>query len=470
MEQNIKNILSYHEGQIKTIKSDEIFRQDAHQLLDTSGFYNVAIVDTDGAQVFGLDLCEAIAENNGYSLLSAREAMRTASLAVGYSGTVWGVIWLGNREMNISAPIKSDGRIIGGIAVSFSLSSVYESVRQSEKLILFYILLDTLILAVVGIYLLSRIVVRPIHKLLKMTDEYRDGYIIPSALEFPRNEIGNLSRSLSYMLKRLEDNKQELKNHISSLQKANVELKQAQDEIIRSEKLASVGRLAAGIAHEIGNPIGIILGYLDLIRKGNVTEGEKTDFLNRVESEISRVKTIITQLLDYSRPSKSRQGIIYIHEIIKLTIDMLKPQPMMDNIDIVMDLKAETDSVFVDSNQIQQVFINIIMNAADVLAENEIEGRGKILHISSCSSGHEIEIRFRDNGTGIEKDELGHIFDPFYTTKEPGRGTGLGLSVSYRIIEEQGGTIRAESVKGEGMTIIIKLPLYDDSNTGKGVD
>lgn len=471
IEQNIEYILDHNRMQMDVISSDVDFSEDVRQLLDEGGFSNVAVVDYNGTQVFRHGLSGGNEINDRHNLFLARESMRTGSLVIDYTGSIWGVLWLGSRDMHVSAPLKSKGRRIGGITVSFSLSSIYEMLRHSEKLILLYILLDTFILAVVGIYLLSRIVVRPIHSLLKMTDDYRDGYIIPSMLEYPRNEIGNLSRSLSIMLKRLDENKQELKNHIASLEKANKELKQAQDEIIRSEKLASVGRLAAGIAHEIGNPIGIILGYLDLIRKGNVTEEEKADFLNRVESEITRVKTIITQLLDYSRPSKSRQEKTDIHELVKAMVDMLKPQPMMDQITVNMDLNAVSDTAFVDSNQIQQVFINIIMNAADVLADSETDRDGnsdKILHISSRSNDTGIEMMFRDNGPGIEKSELGQIFDPFYTTKDPGKGTGLGLSVSYRIIEEQGGTIRAESVKGEGTTITLNLPLY--KKTIKEVD
>lgn len=466
MEQNIGHILEDSNGQIRQLNSVKALRENAKQLLDESGFSSVAVVDYNGTEVFSLDLPDRSETGKGHNLLLAREAILTDTLLTSYSGSVWGVLWLGSRQMSISAPLKPNSRAIGGISATSSLASIYAMLRHSEKLILLYIVLDTLILAVVGIYLLSRIVVRPIHNLLRMTDEYRDGYTIPSMQELPQNEIGNLSRSLGIMLKRLEENKQELKDHISSLEKANNEIKQAQDEIIRSEKLASVGRLAAGIAHEIGNPIGIILGYLDLIRKGNVTEEEKTDFLNRVESEITRVKTIITQLLDYSRPSKSRKEKADIHGLVKAMVDMLRPQPMMDQISVTMDLNADRDTVFVDNNLIQQVFINIIMNAADVLAEkniNALEGCEKILHISSSSTDKEIVIRFRDNGPGIETSELGHIFDPFYTTKDPGKGTGLGLSVSYRIIEEQGGTIRAESIKGEGTTITLNLPLYNNS-------
>jgi signal transduction histidine kinase len=313
----------------------------------------------------------------------------------------------------------------------------------------------------VGYVLLSRIVVKPIDKLLAMTGAYKDGFMVPSLPESSKNEIGDLTRSLSHMLRRLDENKRELQSHISSLEKANRDLRQAQDEIIRSEKLASVGRLAAGIAHEIGNPIGIILGYLDLLNSGDVSDADRKDFLNRIESEIVRVNRIIRQLLDFSRPSSGEPGKTGVHDLVKMTLAMLEPQPMMEGVRTTLELKARKDTVLADPNQLQQVFLNILMNAADALGESQGEGRVKRLVIQSDRVEGTIEVRFSDNGPGIPEKELLRIFDPFYTTKEPGKGTGLGLSVCYRIVEGLGGKIRAESKTGEGTTIVVSLPLYE---------
>jgi signal transduction histidine kinase len=285
--------------------------------------------------------------------------------------------------------------------------------------------------------------------------------MVPSLPESSKNEIGDLTRSLSHMMRRLDENKRELQSHISSLEKANRDLRQAQDEIIRSEKLASVGRLAAGIAHEIGNPIGIILGYLDLLNSGDIAEVDKKDFLSRIESEIVRVNRIIRQLLDFSRPSSGEPEKTRVHDLVKMTLSMLEPQPMMEGVRTTQELKAQKDTVLADPNQLQQVFLNIIMNAADALAEGKGEGTIKQLTIRSEKIEGFIELRFSDNGPGIPDRELLRIFDPFYTTKEPGKGTGLGLSVCYRIVEGMGGAIRAESKSGEGATVIVSLPLYE---------
>jgi signal transduction histidine kinase len=373
--------------------------------------------------------------------------------------------------MVLSAPLFFEGRPLCGLSVRTSLRPIYESLRESQKLILLYILLDTLILTIVGVVLLSRIVVKPIRKILGVAREYKGGDQIPIPAEASGDEIGELSRSLHFLLKRLEENKGELRNHIASLEKSNRELRQAQSDLIRSEKLASVGRLAAGIAHEIGNPIGITLGYLELLRKGDVSEEERRDFLGRIEHEVTRISRIIRQLLDFSRPSSGRLQKTRVHPLLVGTVNMLKPQPMMQEVEVRFDLEAARDEVLADPGRLQQVFLNLIMNAADALEEKGADGSGgaeRFLGVRTGNVGDAVEIEFTDSGPGISGEELGRIFDPFYTTKEPGKGTGLGLSVSYRIVEDMGGAIRAESAPGKGTTLRITLPVHPEELEGRG--
>ncbi len=462
VEQNLGPLVAGKTKKITEADLDFDFRKGVSRLLADSGFSDILIVNQEGNKIFSTDYSSE-AEEHG--LVSAREALSTGIWSHHFSGTAWSVIWLSRSDVRISAPLSLDGRLLGAITVSASLLPIYETVRSSQMVILFYILMDTVVLVLVGYVLLSRIVVKPIDKLLRMTGAYKDGFMVPTVSDSSKNEIGELTRSLSHMLRRLDENQRELQAHISSLEKANRDLRQAQDEIIRSEKLASVGRLAAGIAHEIGNPIGIILGYLDLLNSGDITEVDRKDFLNRIESEIIRVNRIIRQLLDFSRPSSREPEKTRVHDLVKMTLAMLEPQPMMEGIRTTLELKAQKDTVLADPNQLQQVFLNIIMNAADALGERKEEGPAGQLTIRSERIGGSIELRFSDNGPGIPEKELLRIFDPFYTTKEPGKGTGLGLSVCYRIVEGLGGTIKAESRTGEGTTILVSLPLHE--GTGK---
>ena len=443
------------------LKTNTVFNKAVMDMLNKAEYYGVTIVNSDGILVFSAGFSD---ENNTSSRMMAMNAVVINVDSVSYTGRSWGIFWPENSEVSLSSPIRRNGKVTGGISVTASLAPLYQNLRNSEKLIIIYILIDTVILALAGIYLLSRLVVNPVHRLLRMTEEYSDTELISSAGELPSNEIGNLSSALSNMLEKLDENKRELKSHIVSLEKANNELRSAQKEIIRSEKLASVGRLAAGIAHEIGNPIGIILGYIDLIQKGGLTPDEEKDFLSRVESEISRVNVIIRQLLDFSRSSSGKTEKFSLHDLIKVTIDMLAPKLKSMELDVLLELNAEKDEIIADKNQLQQLFLNILMNSIDALEAIDTKQENPGIVIKSESLNTHFEISFTDKGPGISPDELGRIFDPFFTTKEPGRGTGLGLSVCYRIVEELGGEIEAESLTGAGMKIRIELP-FDQGNS-----
>jgi two-component system, NtrC family, sensor kinase len=463
---NIGHRLENSTKPLSSVFEDKEIAEQIKGLLSDGGYPHLVLTNSNGDASFTTHPSE---EDAGTLLSLSRISIRETEMAVNYRGNAWGVFWLGRQEIAVSGPLMYRGRVIGGAAAGSPLISVYRSLRESERLILLYIILDTMVLGLVGIYLLSRIVVNPIHRLLKITDKYMEGDILPAMPESTSgNEIGSLSRSLNVMLQRLNENKHELKEHISSLEKANTELKLAQNEIIRSEKLASVGRLAAGLAHEIGNPLGIILGYLDLIRKADINEEDKKDFLSRIETEITRINRIIRQLLDFSRPSTGSNVDRNIHDVISDTVNMLRPYPLMEDINIILDLKAKRDMAFSDPSQLQQVFLNILMNSADVLNEGShaYKDTSKKIVITTENKGDYIEIRFIDNGPGIDDSKIERIFDPFFTTKDPGKGTGLGLYVSYVIIEAQGGKIRAESAKDEGMSIIINLPIHDDPTQG----
>ena len=348
-----------------------------------------------------------------------------------------------------------------------------------QKIVFFYILLNTLFLALFGFYFIYRSIIRPINRLVKRAEEFKEGdtFFLTSGAE--QNEFGKLSSSLNVMLRHLEDNKTELTTGIRSLEKANLELQQAQEEIIRSEKLASIGRLASGVAHEIGNPIGIVLGYLGLLKGSDLNDEERRDFIDRIEKEISRINRTIRNLLDFSRPSKEELKAVSVHKTIGDMVDILKPQPMISDSEIFLDKGAKKDTVLADPDKLKQVFLNLSMNAIDAMRANQTKNESQKNTLSIQTSlaqktkadekvnTNKIHINFIDNGPGIPAEELTRIFDPFYTTKEPGKGTGLGLSVSLRIIEDIGGDIKVKSEVGKGTKITVILPLYSATETSR---
>lgn len=442
------------------LESNFTFRREIKQLLRSGGFSDVSLIDAGGTRVYGLGP-SGHGEKEAISI--SREALVTGKWSSAFYGSMWGVFWPARERVRMSSPMLYEGRLVGAISICAHLGPLYQDLRESQTSILVYIFLNTIILCLLGVYLVSRAVVKPIRKLMRITKEFKEGESFQLPADSPRNEIGQLYRSLNLMLKRLEENKKDLESHISSLEKANKEIKRAQNEVIRSEKLASVGRLATGVAHEIGNPIGIILGYLELFKSEGLEEEERQDFLDRIESEITRINQIIRQLLDFSRPSSGEGEQISVHYLLMDTVNMLEPQPMMAHLQIRPVLKASKDSVWAEPNQLRQVFINIIMNSADAMAGDEIsfdKTTANTLSIETIDMEDSIKLSFTDSGPGIPQEQLVDIFDPFHTTKDPGRGTGLGLSVCHRIIEDLGGAIRAESAPGKGATIIIDIPLH----------
>jgi hypothetical protein len=267
------------------------------------------------------------------------------------------------------------------------------------------------------------------------------------------------------MSDKLREDKEKINAYIKSLEESNRKLKLAQDELIRSEKLASVGRPSAGIAHEIGNPIGIILGYLSILRQQISETPEANESLNRLEKEVMRIDTIIRELLSFSRPSKIGFQQIQPNAVIQEATSIISHQKEFRNITLHLNLDESLPTIMADERLLQQVLINLFINAMDSMPN------GGILSVSSecrkltnygpldhSPANDGITILVRDNGSGIAQKDIQKIFDPFFTTKSPGKGTGLGLAVSYRIIESLGGIITVLSAPGKGTTFTIILP------------
>jgi signal transduction histidine kinase len=357
------------------------------------------------------------------------------------------------------------------------MTSIYETLRKYHKPIFFYIIINTCVLTIIGLYRIFRLYLRPIDRIILQADDFHEEEDLFFAFRHEDNELNRLSSALNRMLTRISSDKKKLRDTVRSLELSNMELKNAQKEIIRSEKMASVGRLAAGIAHEIGNPIGIVLGYLEMLKGSGIGDEDKADFLRRTEEEVQRINTVIRQLLDLARPKDTQNKLVSVQSVIEDIVDVMQLQPMMSGTIIELDLKASSDLVWGNTEQLRQVFLNLLLNAADAIQSAESNRQGKIhvrttvLDREEMSKGTILQVHFQDNGDGIDLDKLQNIFDPFYTTKESGKGTGLGLAVSFMIIEGMGGTIRARSQPGQGATFSIELPMgVNDIDTENGDD
>jgi signal transduction histidine kinase len=265
------------------------------------------------------------------------------------------------------------------------------------------------------------------------------------------------------MYDEIEVSKMKLKGNIQALEESNQALLRTQRELIASEKLASLGKLSAGVAHEIGNPLSAIRGYVEVLKKGyTLPDKESTEFLNSIEKEIERIDRIIRTLLDYSRPKGFELKRVDVNDTIRDAAEIVKTQGLLKDIDLKLELSTGLSPIEVDPHQLSQVFINLILNAKDAIVQD-----GTII-ISSYEPDEGIEVAVKDNGTGIPKEIIDRIFDPFFTTKEPGKGTGLGLSVSQRIVNFFGGRISIESEAGKGSVFKITFPSIKNNGDRKG--
>ncbi|MBN2413701.1 4Fe-4S binding protein [candidate division KSB1 bacterium] len=259
---------------------------------------------------------------------------------------------------------------------------------------------------------------------------------------------------LPYMLDRLEKVQNELQKSNIELKESLDTLKKTQQQLIQSERLASIGELAAGVAHELNNPLGGVLIFSSLLlERKNISDPEYRD-LKKIIEETERCRKIVHGLLDFSRQSRLQAAIADLNKILISTLTLIENQVLFQNIKIVRELNPDIHKVFVDVGQIQQIVLNIIFNAAEAM-----DGKGTLIVKTGFSPDKKFVLAsFKDTGTGISAELLNKIFDPFFTTKPPGKGTGLGLSISYGIIKKHKGDIIVDSKPGKGTTFTIKLP------------
>lgn len=234
------------------------------------------------------------------------------------------------------------------------------------------------------------------------------------------------------------------------------EKKRMEEQLLQTSKLASIGKLTAGISHEIGNPLASISSLVQELRSIEISTGEGIRFteesLKTINSHIERIVKIVRSLGDFARTSSAERTASSISEILDRTINLVKYDKRFRNIQLKTDI-ADIPPMSVNADKIQQVFLNLMLNAVDAMPE------GGSLSISMKRADGSAEVVFSDTGTGIDEALIDRIFDPFFTTKPPGKGTGLGLSICYGIIKEHNGTISVKSRKGKGTTFMIRIPM-----------
>ena len=359
--------------------------------------------------------------------------------------------------------------VLGIVDIAYSLDAIDRDMRKHAihiaAISFAFIVLVTLSLG----YLLQRMIYRPLKDLEAGAKKIKAGQLdqaipVRSADEFGRvaGSFNDMTAALAHARTELNELIQELESKVEERTK---ELLAARAEVAQGEKLASIGVLAAGIAHELNNPLTGVLTFTSLMRKKVLEGSEDAEDLDLVIRETKRCASIIRRLLDFAREKVPVKGFFNLNQVVEDTVRFVERPASLKKIVISMDLDPNLPQVWGDADLIKQVVLNILVNA-----QQAIEGAGTINVVSRSfvaktsekaeeSPSPMVELAIKDTGCGIPEANMQRIFDPFFTSKEVGKGTGLGLSVSYGIIKAHGGEIKVASVVGQGTTFRILLPV-----------
>ena len=366
--------------------------------------------------------------------------------------------------------------MLGVLDIIYPLDNI-ESTLRSNTYSVFSLSFGFIILAGILVsYLVHRLVYLPLNDLDNGAERLAAGDLENTIPVRSKDEFGHLARSFNSMTKALRKSRVDLEDWGRTLEQkveeATHELHKAQAESARSEKLASVGLLAAGIAHELNNPLTGVLTFSYLVRKNLPDDSPDAEDLDLVIRETKRCASIIRRLLDFSREKTPEKTFSNLNVQIEDTVQLVAQAAQLNNIEIAMDLDEELPAIWLDENLIKQVIMNMLVNAQHAIkSEGRIYIRSRLIGAGDCPEsieepGDMAEITITDTGSGIPDDDLQRIFDPFFTTKGVGKGTGLGLSVSHGTIEAHGGLIEVESAVGKGTEFRIYLPVNESGDEG----
>lgn len=359
---------------------------------------------------------------------------------------------LGGQEVSELASVR------GGLCVRalFPIPSGASESGAAMRLVVLYMSIFGLALLVFAYWVLTRLMVRPIESLALAADRVANGAL---SLDVPRGgakEISDLGLSVHRMADKLLLEDKKLRAKVAELTRANLHLTEARTQLVRSDRLASVGRLAAGVAHEIGNPITAILGMEELILSGQLSSEEERDFVRRMQKETERIGTVVRDLLDFSRPEDpDPEARTLVKQAFSDALSLVRVQKDFRDVTFEETVENADLRVKIASGRLSQVLLNLLLNAASAPRSDERGARRVVL--SAAMAPPWVEIVVEDNGPGIAEDVRERLFEPFVTTKDVGKGTGLGLAVCRGIVEGAGGEIGLDGAFRDGARFVVRL-------------
>ncbi|RMF99388.1 MAG: HAMP domain-containing protein, partial [Acidobacteria bacterium] len=314
----------------------------------------------------------------------------------------------------------------------------HATIKDWEKYLVFSVV-SALLPNLIIVLLIIRVISRPLEKITLAAMQVINGeYGTTVEIRRTNDEIGILADAFNQMSRKMADD-------IRRLQQLN-------DQLIQTEKLAAMGTFTAGIAHEINNPLASISSLIQMIQKKESLDFETKEKLKLILSQIMRIKQVTSDMMEFARVRPPSKTPLNINAVLEATLRLVSFDKGFQRLQLIKELSKELPKVYGDANQLQQVFLNILLNARDAMPD------GGTLKIKTYTQEDSVMVEIEDSGIGISKENLKRVFDPFFTTKPSGRGTGLGLAVCYGIISAHGGNIEVQSQSGKGTKFIIKFP------------
>ncbi len=431
------NLLNHRSGLVDEIR-DDVF-PPRHKGGETEGTVTIFLDD--------LRIATNVLRPDGSRAVGTRLSQEVAEQVLQRGGT-WASRALVVDDWYITAyePIRDPaGQIVGALYVGLREAPFAHKHRLINLAVLAMVLAATLA-SLLLLAMLTMFVLRPIDRIVAMAKRTIEGDLSARVGIRPPAEMGVLCRAIDAMADAIVEREQELK-------------RVTQQHIGRTEKLASIGRLAAGVAHEINNPLTGVLTFAHLLSdKPNMDDQDRQD-LGLIIHETTRAAEIVRGLLDFARERAALKEPLDVNDVVARTVRLIRNQKSFDQIRIDEQLAAGLPEVEGDINQLQQVLLNLSLNACEAMPQ------GGTITVRTAAVDGRVALTITDTGCGIKADDLDKIFEPFFTTKPVGKGTGLGLSVTYGIVQSHGGTIEVQSEEGKGTTFTISLPAMKKEGT-----
>ena len=405
------------------------------------------------------------------------------------------------RELLYSFALLLGGAVVLAVLGVLVLLPVFDSPAQATSYVAVLLAVDLTVLVVFGGIVLRNRLVRPVEALVEDVHRIAQGDYRHRVRPMDSPELHAIASGVNAMADRLIRDQQLLADNVASLERTNQELVEARSELVRAARLASVGTLAAGLAHEVGNPLGAIVGYVDVARRRAGDGSSEAELLDSIREEADRIDRIVRGLLDYARPRETELAPHPPTEVVDRVRRLLESQGRLEGLEVSWELgDGEVPDVVMQPHRLEQVMVNLLLNAADAVAQGGgsrirvtlHDRRGDVhglprrrendpsavdyMHrrrLSRDDGGKGIdpvftastvaEIRVEDDGPGVPPEDRDKVFDPLYTTKEPGKGTGLGLYVCARLVEGMGGRMEVGEGAWGGAAFSVLLP-------GRGAD